>query len=65
METNYFQILNKIECKTEKKKELTYISWSDAWLEAKTLYPDSTYTIYENAEGFPFWESKFGIDCKV
>jgi hypothetical protein len=47
---NYFIALNKIECKTEKKKDLTYISWSDAWLEVKKLHPDANYTIYENLE---------------
>lgn len=62
---NYFKELNKIECKTEKKKNLTYISWADAWAEVKKQYPDSNYMIYENSEWFPFWESKFWIDCKV
>jgi hypothetical protein len=47
---NYFKTLNLIECKTEKKKDLTYISWSDAWLEVKKLYPESNYTIYENQD---------------
>lgn len=62
---NYFLTLNKIECKTEKKKDITYISWSDAWYEVKKLHPDSTYTIYENIDWQPFWESKFWIDVKV
>jgi hypothetical protein len=62
---NYFQKLNAIECKTEKKKDLTYISRSDARLEVKKLHADANYTIYENQDGFPFRESKFGIDCKV
>lgn len=62
---NYFEELNKINCETSEKNKLTYISWSDAWTEVKKMYPKSTYTIYENEQGFPFWESKFGIDCKV
>jgi hypothetical protein len=62
---NYFTELNKINCETSEKNKLTYISWSDAWTEVKKMYPDSNYTIYENEQGFPFWESKFGIDCKV
>ena len=67
METkeNYFLKLNAIKCETDKKQNLTYVSWSDAWAEVKKIYPDSNYVIYENAEWFPFWESKFGIDCKV
>lgn len=62
---NYFLELNKIECKTEKKKDLTYVSWSDAWAEVKKKFPESNYTIYENQEGFPFWDSKYWIDVKV
>lgn len=65
MGNNYFKELNKIECATEKKNNLTYVSWSDAWTKVKEQHPQATYTIYENADGFPFWESKFGIDCKV
>lgn len=34
--------------KTEKKNGLTYLSWAWAWGEVKKLYPDATYTIYEN-----------------
>lgn len=62
---NYFTLLDKSACKTEKKNNLTYVSWADAWKIVKEQHADSTYTIYENAEWFPFWESKFGIDVKV
>lgn len=50
---NYFVTLNNINVndKTEKKNGLTYLSWAWAWGEIKKLYPDSTYTIYENADG--------------
>lgn len=50
---NYFQTLNDINVngKTEKKNGLTYLSWAWAWGEVKKLYPDATYTIYENANG--------------
>lgn len=49
-ELNYFQKLNNINVNehTEKKNELTYLSWAWAWAKVKTLFPDSTYTIYEN-----------------
>ena len=62
---NYFVKLNTTECETDTKNKSTYVSWSDAWTEVKKAYPESNYIIYENADGFPFWESKFGIDCKV
>lgn len=50
---NYFQILNDINVndKTEKKNGLTYLSWAWAWGEVKKMFPDATYTIYENANG--------------
>lgn len=51
--SNYFEILNGINCndKVEKKGKLTYLSWAYAWAEAKKRFPDSTYTIYENKDG--------------
>jgi hypothetical protein len=50
---NYFKTLNDINVndKTEAKNGLTYLSWAWAWGEVKKLFPDSTYTIYENADG--------------
>lgn len=51
---NYFAILNDVNVsgKTEKKNNLTYLSWAWAWGEIKKLHPDATYTIYENADGW-------------
>lgn len=51
--SNYFVTLNNINVndKTEKKNGLTYLSWAWAWGEVKKLFPDATYTIYENADG--------------
>ena len=53
MSDNYFVTLNNINVngKTEKKNGLTYLSWAWAWGEVKKLYPDATYTIYENVNG--------------
>ena len=50
---NYFTELNgiNVQDKTEKKGNLTYLSWAWAWGELKKLHPDATYTIYENADG--------------
>lgn len=31
--------------KTEKKGQLTYLSWAPAWAEFKKVYPDATYKI--------------------
>lgn len=51
--SNYFKALNDINVndKTEKKNGMTYLSWAWAWGEVKKLYPEATYTIYENANG--------------
>ena len=53
---NYFQKLNGINVndKTEQKNGLTYLSWAWAWGEVKKLFPDATYTIYENANGWNY-----------
>lgn len=50
MGNNYFIELNNINVndKTEKKNGLTYLSWAWAWGEVKKLFPEATYTIYEN-----------------
>ena len=53
---NYFSLLNGINVndKTEQKGELTYLSWAWAWGEVKKLFPDATYTIYENEKGWNY-----------
>lgn len=49
---NYFNTLNSINVndKTEKKGNLTYLSWAYAWGEVKKLFPEANYTIYEREE---------------
>ena len=44
-----FDTLNNINVndKTERKGNLTYLSWAWAWGEVKKAFPDATYTIYE------------------
>ena len=58
-ETNdsVFAVLNAIDCNshTEKKSGLTYLSWAWAWAEVKKKYPGAFYTIYENHQGFPYF----------
>lgn len=51
---NYFNALNNINVngKTEQKNGLTYLSWAWAWGEVKKMFPEATYTIYENAVGW-------------
>jgi len=64
METNnyssVFSTLNAINCNehTETKQQgatkLTYLSWAWAWAEVKKAFPNATFTIYENAEGWNY-----------
>ena len=51
-----FDILNAIDVsdKIEKKNGLSYLSWSWAWATVKKLYPQTTYTIYENKDGLNY-----------
>lgn len=53
---NYFETLNAVNVNdfTEKKGNLTYLSWAHAWKELKRLFPKSFYTIYENAAGMNY-----------
>ena len=48
-----FTTLNKIDVsdKTEKKGNLTYLSWAWAWGELLKNYPDATYQIIKNEQG--------------
>lgn len=62
---NYFRQLNNINVneKTEQKNGLTYLSWAWAWGEVKKLFPDATYTVYENPDGL-FYHTD-GMTCWV
>jgi hypothetical protein len=49
---------------TEKKANLTYLSWSWAWQQALKHNPEATYTIAKNPEGVPvFGNAKMGYMC--
>lgn len=60
-----FEILNAINVNehTEKKNGLTYLSWAWAWQEVKKAFPEATYTIYENADGWNYFTD--GKTCWV
>lgn len=57
------QFQNHIERKGEKGRELSYLSWAWAWKYVKELYPDAYYTIYEDANGIPYFTD--GRTCWV
>ena len=60
-----FETLNSINVndKTEQKNGLTYLSWAWAWGETKKRYPEASYTIYENNEGWNYFTD--GKTCWV
>lgn len=62
---NYFTKLNSIDVNahTEKKNNLTYLSWTWAWQEIKKAHPDAVYTIYENKDGWNYFTD--GKTCWV
>ena len=65
MEKSVFATLNAINCndKVEKKGNLSYLSWAWAWQIVKQNYPDASYTIYEDANGIPYFTD--GKTCWV
>ena len=51
-----FEVLNAINVNehTEKKGNLTYLSWAWAWQQVKKNFPSAFYTIYENKDGLNY-----------
>ena len=41
--------------KCEKRDQLTYLSWANAWSEFKAAYPSATYEILKNENGLPYF----------
>lgn len=58
MNDNYFVELNNINVNdhTDKKNNLTYLSWAWAWQEVKKLHPDANYKVYEREDGRIYWD---------
>lgn len=56
-EKDVFNTLNGVNVNehTEKKMNLTYLSWAWAWAEVKKRFPDANYTIYENDQGWNYF----------
>lgn len=53
---NHFEKLNAINVndRTEKKGNLTYLSWAWAWGELMKNYPDSSSRVYESEQGWNY-----------
>ena len=57
MEKTNFEKLNDINVngKTDKKGNLTYLSWAWAWAETKKLFPNMTRKVYETESGLNYF----------
>ena len=64
-ENTVFSTLNAVNCNehTEKKGNLTYLSWAWAWQIVKAHYPNASYTIYESPDGWNYFTD--GRTCWV
>ena len=64
-EKSVFETLSSINVNghTEKKNGLTYLSWAWCWAEIKKAFPDATYKIYENENGWNYFTD--GHTCWV
>ena len=63
---NVFKSLNAINVNdnTEKKKNLTYLSWAWAWKSVKEKYPNATYTIFKDEQNRPYiYDDNLGYMC--
>lgn len=60
-----FRVLNKINVNehTEKKGNLTYLSWAWAWQMLMELYPESYTELRRSPTGLPYWTD--GKTCWV
>lgn len=58
MSNNIFNTLSKVNVndKTEKKGNLTYLSWAWAWAEAKKAFPNLKRTVYEDINGHNYFQ---------
>lgn len=43
---------------TEKKNNLTFLSWANAWREFLKIYPGATYEIVKDEKGLPYFGSE-------
>lgn len=61
-----FEKLNAINVNehTEKKNDLTYLSWAWAWAAVKKEYPNATYRVIKNFENLPYFYDE-GIGAMV
>ena len=58
-----FSTLNAVDVNghTEKKNDLTYLSWAWAWGETVKRCPEASYEVVKDENGLPYFASPLGI----
>ena len=51
MPENYFRDLLAVECATDSKNGLTYVSWIEAWTRLKGKHPAASYEVHRTEAG--------------
>ena len=64
---NVFETLSKIDVGqfTEKKGQFTYLSWADAVNELLCYYPEATWQVRHNHDGWPYFPCPAGAFVEV
>ena len=62
-EKTIWEVLSAVDVSnhTEKKGNLTYLSWAWAWAEVKKRFPSATYIIYRNPHTNQQWDYQEGV----
>lgn len=60
-----FNTLSKVKCKIEKKGRYNYVSWTNAWKEVKTRYPNVNFKVHTTDDGYPAFINDHGGFVKV
>ena len=64
-----FDVLNDINVNeyTSQKNGLTYLPWAWAWQTVKSKFPEATYTIHHNADGWNYHHDgrTAWVECSV
>lgn len=64
-EQNEFETLCSLNVndKTEKKNNLTYLSWAWAWQTFVKVYPQAKYEVVKNENMMPYFKDESGAFC--
>jgi hypothetical protein len=64
---NVFETLNKVDVSkfTEQKGQFTYLSWADAVNELLSYYPEATWEVKHNPDGWPYFPCPAGAFVEV